>query len=467
MPSPASYPNDFSGVVSGSPPLEERFSPWLLKLCDNCRFGKFSHALPRRDLVCIDYACYQITHLHIEGLSFYIANAMGDHLELLQTEPSYLRRYASIIGQMHLVEQSQKETVGYQMIANEITGDLAMHWFWQGANEELEHAGMSFTCIVYAAVFKHLNDHLSSPTREERSRLDEILYEKLSDYPTIIEVLAAVRMHHPKCSIRTLDEVKSNEDRLAWRRAGCKEANSQEGHFFASSLKRFQKAPLPSGSRDEEWLKKFDASHEALQVFWKSIHGFYIAWIKDQDCSTNDVETLMRPIRMWCDQYRDRLVAKREDVVLSFSKSKKVTGPNDDIFLPLPTEIDIATRPRIPEVKTKLKTRGQETGSATLAIDTSSPTEDSVSRGVPHFCEERNRTVDWDAFVGSMENAGFRGKCGGGSIVIFEKMDRGGKIVFHRPHPNPTLDSVMLQSMGRRLNKWFKWTRDTFLLARK
>jgi hypothetical protein len=52
-----------------------------------------------------------------------------------------------------------------------------------------------------------------------------------------------------------------------------------------------------------------------------------------------------------------------------------------------------------------------------------------------------------------MTEAGFAAKYGGGSIVIFESITDGGKIIFQRPHPEPTIDPIMLQSMGKRLKR--------------
>jgi len=54
---------------------------------------------------------------------------------------------------------------------------------------------------------------------------------------------------------------------------------------------------------------------------------------------------------------------------------------------------------------------------------------------------------------------------GGGSAVVFEGESLSGKIVFHKPHPVAKIDPIMFRVMGKRMNKWFGWTRDTFALA--
>jgi hypothetical protein len=88
----------------------------------------------------------------------------------------------------------------------------------------------------------------------------------------------------------------------------------------------------------------------------------------------------------------------------------------------------------------------------------------TISRYIPR----QSRTViDWNKFIDSMTEAGFAAKYGGGSIVTFENITGGGKIRFHRPHPEPTIDPIMLQSMGKRPNGWFGWDRETFAPVRK
>ena len=59
-----------------------------------------------------------------------------------------------------------------------------------------------------------------------------------------------------------------------------------------------------------------------------------------------------------------------------------------------------------------------------------------------------------------MVDAGFSVTQGSGSAVSF-KNERG-VIVFHQPHPEPTIEPVVLLSMGKRLRKWFRWDKDVF-----
>jgi hypothetical protein len=76
--------------------------------------------------------------------------------------------------------------------------------------------------------------------------------------------------------------------------------------------------------------------------------------------------------------------------------------------------------------------------------------EVTISR---HILRRSRTVIDWNTFIDSMTKAAFADKNGGGSIATFENTTGGGKIRFHRPHPEPTIDPIMLQSMGKRPNR--------------
>ena len=88
----------------------------------------------------------------------------------------------------------------------------------------------------------------------------------------------------------------------------------------------------------------------------------------------------------------------------------------------------------------------------------------------PATAKEASGSVDWDNFVYAMSDMGFTARNSGGSAVVFENKnsakgrDTAGKIVFHKPHPVPKIDPVMLHSCGKRMAKWFGWHRDLFVL---
>jgi hypothetical protein len=86
--------------------------------------------------------------------------------------------------------------------------------------------------------------------------------------------------------------------------------------------------------------------------------------------------------------------------------------------------------------------------------------------------EEGARVVKWGAFVNAMAEGevGFHARHdGGGSAFTFgpnemSKWKGNGETVFHKPHPTPELDSVMLLINGKRMSKWFGWSKEAYVL---
>ncbi|KAK6381765.1 hypothetical protein LTR65_011040 [Meristemomyces frigidus] len=74
-------------------------------------------------------------------------------------------------------------------------------------------------------------------------------------------------------------------------------------------------------------------------------------------------------------------------------------------------------------------------------------------------------SVRWSQLVQAITDAGFSATEAGGSAVSFSSA--AGSIVFHKPHPDPAVDPVMVQSMGKRMRKWSNWSRDRFQVRPK
>ena len=75
----------------------------------------------------------------------------------------------------------------------------------------------------------------------------------------------------------------------------------------------------------------------------------------------------------------------------------------------------------------------------------------------------------WQDLVIAMADAGFPASSGSGSEVSFHdtRQGEGGHIVFHCPHPDPEVTDIKLRSLGKRMSKWFKWERESFVEREK
>lgn len=71
-----------------------------------------------------------------------------------------------------------------------------------------------------------------------------------------------------------------------------------------------------------------------------------------------------------------------------------------------------------------------------------------------------------DGFVHAMIDAGFTARNNSGSAVAFKQLSgEGGRMVFHKPHPVDKVDLVLLQIMGKRMERWFGGRRGLFVLC--
>jgi hypothetical protein len=278
-------------------------------------------------------------------------------------------------------------------------------------------------------MLEFLNEHLATASRAERSRLDEVLFEKLSDYATVMELLAAVRMHFPKCTIRAADEILKAESRLAWRRTSSKKI-AWHGHYeTGQQLRQFQKLTPPSGRRDHSWLQAFDAGHASLQRFWGSMKNLYETYYRKCGWATQDIETTMNPIKHWESiEHRELLDRKRKEILMGIEKKDHKVQAKDDVFPPLLSGVsETPARPKVIMPAAKEKTKPSELvqrpAEDSLTADNQQPPAAtavvvskrslSVLRSMfPTMAEDRKGGVDWDTFVQSMENAGFTARNG-------------------------------------------------------
>jgi hypothetical protein len=167
--------------------------------------------------------------------------------------------------------------------------------------------------------------------------------------------------------------------------------------------------------------------------------------------------------------------AQRQHLLAHMQKSS-----TKEAFVALPHDPGQSTGAPIAGKKSKTKTRGlsgpdserssdEVTSDATYVAGAITLPKRSfvvLHRLFPETTEERSKSTDWQVFVDSMVDAGFSVKNKGGSEVVFE-LSNGGRIAFHRPHPESTIDPIVYRIMGKRMNKWFGWVRETFVLAKK
>jgi len=507
-------------------------------------------------------------------------DAKGDHLWLLETEPTYMRRHIQLILQGEIIKSSERR-VTYPMILGEFCYDVEAYWFWQWVYDEFQnaricslryrdhiHAGEALPqkydkalgalelllvnamhsrslhleaiipqrpgfrhlwefknidptgqirvvrksttdvtdlfyedplewCLIqlqgapdaqtrfdHAMLFNFLDEHLSSCSAKDRARLDPIIFEKLSDYAAIHELLVSVRLHRPQNTNRDLDDVFENDDRKVWRhRNKHPKLTGPDYLVLAELLEEFAEIPLPKGRKDRGWLQRFDSIHRALQKFWEGMRQRYQASLERDGRSFDEIQSDLDILSLCTSSiYLEGIQAERESVMASITNIEESIENTSPQIHYSPNESQKAVRRQNVVAKVKVKTRGTDPIALTALPEAKQElppkevnpivlvkarTFEILNAMFPAPNEETAKSIDWNAFVQAMGDVGFLAWNGGGSAVIFEKSSdsgQGGRIIFHKPHPVEKIDPIMFRSMGKRMTKWFGWHRDLFVL---
>ena len=514
--------------------------------------------------------------------------AAEDHLWLLQTQPSYMRRAIRDLGSAAIYEVVNRQFIFY-MIAIEMVNELNVYCVWQNILQECENvqhqhnrfrdsihpgerlpkmydqalgalelmlvnqmhhqakhlaafipqrsgfrhlwqtesrtpgqfsvrrtAGFPVTegfyrdpldwCLMQllgdpdevrrfdqAMLFEFLNEHLVNSPSAERARLDQALYDKLSDLAALYELLTAVRLHRPLSTNRDLDDVKRTEQRKGWKYlgAGAKESMTSADRLLRGTLlQQFDDLPVPSGKQGRAWLEQSERSRSALSAFWAKVRQDHERWLRELQLPPEDIQIDVEALSAdshpehvaTLEAERASILAKIENKGPDPAKEPIQTrwGSEEpgDSSIPIRSKVKQKNRPDVVPV-----TIQDQRNEGAIANDHTSAADSKVSSKTipvkqrtftifrsmfPSHPEEGMKTIEWDAFVLAMAEVGFIAKHSGGSAVSFER-DRhldwqGGRIIFHKPHPVAKIDPVMLQSMGRRMRKWFGWDKGIFCL---
>ncbi|KID83354.1 hypothetical protein MGU_09352 [Metarhizium guizhouense ARSEF 977] len=338
------------------------------------------------------------------------------------------------------------------------------------------------TAFDPATLFAMLQEHMRN-NPSERNRLDEVTYQVLSDLATCHEMLMAVLFHRPQntngtaCDFKTLKERHSCVLALSMRKNDEAEYSRDRQNIGRSLLKNFSPANAPAGPKTPAWLAKSQQLRADLETFWESIRRTLRKEFKDWDLSPAEADDLLEVISVnLSDQYRQD--KQREDnEVLAAIHERNRPQPVTNFFNGAETCSTTATI--IPRLE-KTKTRGtpkpplvdDETpdvqAETTAVVNVATIKVAKQSLDVFHLMfpdkDGAAKDVTWDRFVHAMADARFTARNNGGSHVSFKQRDGEGRIVFHRPHPVPKIDPVMLRVMAQRMAKRFGWRRELFVL---
>lgn len=332
-----------------------------------------------------------------------------------------------------------------------------------------------------------IDEILAKADAKERARIDQRLYDQLSRLSCYYELLWAVHLHRP-CphAYKHADLTAEEASRRSWRllETDVKKATDEENRDLTSLLKNFNESQWPKGKHDQAWLEKADEARQRLAEFWAQAREARRRRITGVGWSAADIE---EDISFFCadqtEEYQAEVQSERDEVARTVAAEqakaielrRQISAPSQTVW----GENLEPPRPALPLGHAKSKSRPTESTAAVpnepheeanerCELPTIHVNQESLrlfARMFPSSKVEAKGITKWAQFVTAMTDAGFHAVNGGGSAVHFGSHD--GSIVFHKPHPEPNIDSVMLQSMGRRMRKWFGWEWERFAVREK
>ncbi|KAF7186918.1 hypothetical protein HII31_11712 [Pseudocercospora fuligena] len=332
-----------------------------------------------------------------------------------------------------------------------------------------------------------IEDHLTSADHKERSRIDQGLYDYLAMMAFNHQIMTSIDSSRPRPKTFKIEKSDNSKPRLADRYVGRGPSNVtiEDRAIIATLLNAFSEKSWPKGKRKESWIAEVKEIRHRQAKLWAAARSILRRQLETAGLRSDDIEAEIAELSVDLEQgHLDEVEGEYEVLREEFAKSSTAPEPSQPIQPqtqwgpPVTDKLELVERPK------KAKTKS---GRATLAAtsDTShvSPSEafkpvliqvNAESRRIfsrifSRNQEEHKGTVKWQQVVTAMTDAGFAATHNGGSAVSFEPVsnDLVGSIVFHKPHPDLTVDPVMLQAMGRRLKKWFALSQESFVEREK
>lgn len=339
----------------------------------------------------------------------------------------------------------------------------------------------------HAIMFAFLESHLATSNPKEKARVDEVLYQKLSDIAASHELLVSIRLHRPQNKARELDEVLQSENRIAWKswKLPGYLMDNEIIELGTALLRDFYEAPLPTGQKNLTWINRSRSLRRALEAFWRGLRKTPKMVFENGDFSAEEVHACLEVISS---------TTTREYIESGLVEEQKILDIIERSSVPTAAPVQNEwgsnrTEPAGPSSKVKSKTRPveqvrplEDAKSAMPGIPADSGQDETLTKVhvkkraydmltlmFPGTAEDSAKGIEWDSFVHAMSDMGFSARSGGGSAVVFEHQTSEGnlaegKIIFHKPHPNSKIDPIMLHSWGKRMSKWFGWHRELFVL---
>ncbi|KAJ0305147.1 hypothetical protein COL516b_005377 [Colletotrichum fioriniae] len=332
----------------------------------------------------------------------------------------------------------------------------------------------------HAMLFAMIDDHLVKNNRKEAARIDGFLMREMADIFALHESLISLRLNRPQNTSRVVKDVYRTEKRGIRRYGQNNPKNHSEQQFKnmgKALVDGFYKGKAPSSEKNQAWLQQSQTLLGFVEGFFKELGNLVR---KDLEGTSLEAETIEETLSVVLVQnrteYLEAIAREEEEIMANIADAEK---PAPDIFRDRSTATEGSIRADLVQTShlAKVKTRPDNSSSSVQPVDdlesldiatlsikpvtrlrVSPRTLDVVYLMYPD-AQTKSRNITWDDFVRALCDAGFVASNNGGFGGFSGEK---GAIIFYKSHPVLKIDPVMLHGMGRRLTKWFGWTRDSF-----
>ncbi|KAK4506466.1 hypothetical protein PRZ48_000198 [Zasmidium cellare] len=349
-----------------------------------------------------------------------------------------------------------------------------------------------------STLMSYLDNLLATDPKSGR-RIDHPMYALLSKLSLFHSIINEINHHRPRARHFDADSTltEREEDHFALRNLGKnpRPPSSSESTKVAPLLRKVCETPWPKGKKDQNWLEAATASRHRLSELWAAIRPIVRSMCEDSGPDgkmwPEDIEAEVALVSV--DLSADYAAEKEAERLGVLKLIKADNSPVDrSMVQPAWADNDPTEKFEVPAIRTKEKTRPEQPVAGIDVDEAANALADAELRDChPTVKIEVNANsmnlftkmfsngedgkakrgkIVWKDVVVAMADAGFAATHCGGSAVSFDPVENApmqGSIVFHKPHPEPTVDSVMLHIMGKRLHKWFAWDKETFVQREK
>lgn len=374
--------------------------------------------------------------------------------------------------------------------------------------------------VVYLRVF---DDQLRKSSVKERKRVSPAMMVQVGDLAAIDEIRTAIKCTQGinRNAVTEFCSTSRHKDEWAGRQASAQTFIRVKNEVWCSrdlaaasapAMKVFcTKYPWQKGKVSSGESKRLTDSRDALAEIWRHIrHCFKKAIARASAAGPYTSECLNNLSFDLSDEYQALRRQEMIEIEAALQLQTRLTGHNK--LLPSPEGINPNAQHRshleesynlkkhvlqdissnTPKTKTHGSGNQQAFATSTNKIEDKlgsfhegEPADSNAIERVPikesslplllqmfpeansHFSGPTgSKHWKWQHFLDVMLDSGFIISQGSGSAVSLKHPSGMGRIVFHQPHPQAVVDPIMLRSMGKRLAKWFRWSRDTFVVRK-